>query len=91
MFSRGETFWKKFLPGPLFKNFQTKWINRVECSSGIPNRLYDVQKLRTSDMHLLSSPNSLKFFGRGSGKPFCKKVSPIKILFTKEKKHGKKD
>ena len=33
--------------------------------------------LYTNALHLLCQYHCSKFFGRGLGKPFCKKVSPI--------------
>jgi len=89
-FSRGETFWKKFLPEPLFKNFQTKQTDKVGCRFGIPNWLCSVQRLRYFKFaHTNANTIGESFLEGVRGNLFRKKVSPRN--YKKENHHGKKD
>ena len=85
MFIGEKLFEKSFSPNPLFKNFYTKWIDKVWVQIWNTKAFCTSIKIhiRTLCTHFVTF-HSLKFFGRGSGKPFFKKGFPEKSYFIGE-------
>ena len=75
-------FAKQTQPDIHLKNFQTKKGNKESADLEYRNGCAVDKILFTDALHLLCHHNSLKFFGKGSGKPFCKKVFLRKNIFN---------